>query len=1353
MNADTDIDTTSKDMETLKSSDSSKPRLKTDNELGSPPRTLRQVRHIPSLVPPLNGDSSLDGREPDGGSPVVHSGERVVGPLHLPSSEASSSNSSNANVVSQRNGRVLAAGMAPVPEDSVVKSIGVRQQQLPSQRTMYNKKEVSSSFSMTAFNEEDTDAPSSGHFGIESDDSSVLSSANESIEIVPKEKPNPSSLLKVSRQPSRRAVAVRQRPSLATPTTAVGDPLQAEEPDAGMSVVLSASQRNLSARTSTQVTRQLSLAQLDTSEPESMESNLGHMSCESTTEMQPAGSSHAARPIVMPQKGRKQRVSRVTRVGTNNAQITFQAWSRNENPNTNNRKSTNTNTDSNVPTAAVPPVKSLIRMLPASQRNRAARASTTVTRQLSLAKLDTSEPEPMESSTSRISSVSTMAIQSVGSSHVARPVALPQKGRKQRVSRAKRVSKAVPDMHNAQITFQGWSRNESPKSINRKPDGESSNTTSVSSKSRIHSVNMATGEMIGAAEYSTGLYSVAEMPEKGGLGSMETITKDISSRSTSSRSISLSSLRDTTGRNYRNLGWSSTEATTIENSDRSTSTRSINVSRGRQQNYSSAHTRNSHSPSLSPIEDSYSYRIPKHQQQLYQRQQQLRNSTLASPFASPTKAGSNRSLPVKEVIRNIVSPPMLENAETPLHYRAQQSFSKEDPQTTDSSIDASDDSIDSLPLETPETKNFDGVAAGDEDGPEIITDSPKRNMSAEDMKIQSYNNKMGRSASARTTSRAPPMTGKRALSTSNGIGASYSHSQFVGSDSRFRSPTASSTRHISSRTGPAFDEDAGSVSGTEVPGAVSIARDGNEAIYDTYRRKGNFTEQNSSQAVLSVTSEHDMDTSFRGHRQDEEQQLQRPASAISIQGQRPVPATSVATASVSVVPSGLHVRGVHADNERVSLATLNSVDMDADKTSSACYRKICLLVMILLAGGAAVAGSLLAPKSSDTPLQNSNNPPSNKPSVAPSEGPRDLGRLEDILEALLPLSTKEAMTDSSHAQNLAIEWLAFSDPAQLDPGDENMSERYLVALFYYAMQGDNWFTSDNHLSGRPVCDWKGITCTTTSPSGTKETVISIQLERNNLSGSIPNEIGSFSSLQRLYLTGNQIRGSLPGTLGNCTNLFELGLGGNAISSTFPSEIGLLTNLVELGVESNQLSGELPAAIGSLSSLSFLSLSRNRITGTLPKTMGNLRSLEALLMQSCKVEELPSEIKELTQLKQVDLGDNLLFGPIPSWLSSLSSLTSLKLDFNQLSSTIPSDFGNFFNLERLWLNENSDITGDVPSELDNLSKLDDLQLHKTFLTGGLESVFCSRNGSLPTSLTADCRGVNPSIQCTCCTTCY
>ncbi|MEM9991358.1 MAG: HYR domain-containing protein, partial [Bacteroidota bacterium] len=59
-------------------------------------------------------------------------------------------------------------------------------------------------------------------------------------------------------------------------------------------------------------------------------------------------------------------------------------------------------------------------------------------------------------------------------------------------------------------------------------------------------------------------------------------------------------------------------------------------------------------------------------------------------------------------------------------------------------------------------------------------------------------------------------------------------------------------------------------------------------------------------------------------------------------------------------------------------------------------------------------------------------------------------------------------------------------------------------------------------------------------------VISIALEKNNLVGNIPAELGNLSNLTELYLGDNALSGSIPTELGNLNNLIKLYLYANAL---------------------------------------------------------------------------------------------------------------------------------------------------------------------------------------------------------------
>jgi hypothetical protein len=68
------------------------------------------------------------------------------------------------------------------------------------------------------------------------------------------------------------------------------------------------------------------------------------------------------------------------------------------------------------------------------------------------------------------------------------------------------------------------------------------------------------------------------------------------------------------------------------------------------------------------------------------------------------------------------------------------------------------------------------------------------------------------------------------------------------------------------------------------------------------------------------------------------------------------------------------------------------------------------------------------------------------------------------------------------------------------------------------------------------------------------------------------------------LSYNQLSGSIPPELGNLANLTELGLSSNQLSGSIPTELGNLANLYYLYLSSNQLSGSIPASLSNLINL-------------------------------------------------------------------------------------------------------------------------------------------------------------------------
>ena len=135
-------------------------------------------------------------------------------------------------------------------------------------------------------------------------------------------------------------------------------------------------------------------------------------------------------------------------------------------------------------------------------------------------------------------------------------------------------------------------------------------------------------------------------------------------------------------------------------------------------------------------------------------------------------------------------------------------------------------------------------------------------------------------------------------------------------------------------------------------------------------------------------------------------------------------------------------------------------------------------------------------------------------------------------------------------------------------------ERNALIAIYEATDGDNWHKKDNWLSGVPLGYWHGVQ---TDECGN---VIALSLFRNNLNGSIPDEIASLSLLQSLGLSDNSLSGQIPATLGSLPTLYNLHLHSNNLSGTVPDTLGRSVPLTRMSISGNELEGCIPSHLRS-----------------------------------------------------------------------------------------------------------------------------------------------------------------------------
>jgi Leucine-rich repeat (LRR) protein len=324
------------------------------------------------------------------------------------------------------------------------------------------------------------------------------------------------------------------------------------------------------------------------------------------------------------------------------------------------------------------------------------------------------------------------------------------------------------------------------------------------------------------------------------------------------------------------------------------------------------------------------------------------------------------------------------------------------------------------------------------------------------------------------------------------------------------------------------------------------------------------------------------------------------------------------------------------------------------------------------------------------------------------DGLTDLEEYQEGTNPLVADTDGDGYSDGREVDAGSDPTIAGSYPAGYIPDVERAA---LVSL-YNSTTGSGWTNQANWLTGAGECTWYGVECLGNH-------VDSLNLQSNNLSGSIPSNLANLQALKNLFLGDNQISGTIPKELGNLTFLVILGLNNNQLSGAIPPEIGNPSaQLQHLWLNNNQLTETIPSQLGNLAALQYLYLRENQLTGTIPSQLGNLPALVVLDLSTNQLTgSIPPELGSLSALQYLILGNNQLSGSIPATLWNLTNLTELYLNDNQLSGSIPAELGNMTSLGHLILSFNQ-LSGSIPVELGNLTSLDHLQLSVNQLSGSI-----------------------------------
>ncbi|KAH7667741.1 Non-specific serine/threonine protein kinase protein [Dioscorea alata] len=247
-------------------------------------------------------------------------------------------------------------------------------------------------------------------------------------------------------------------------------------------------------------------------------------------------------------------------------------------------------------------------------------------------------------------------------------------------------------------------------------------------------------------------------------------------------------------------------------------------------------------------------------------------------------------------------------------------------------------------------------------------------------------------------------------------------------------------------------------------------------------------------------------------------------------------------------------------------------------------------------------------------------------------------------------------------------------------------------------------------SSKDCCKWAGVHCN----SNNSGHVVRLDLSGGSLQGNLTESLLNLTHLHYLDLSFNCFSNNpIPKFIGSLNHLVYLNLSFSCSTGVIPHEISNLSRVEFLDLsEHYETMVDDAAWLSHLSSLRYLAMNGVALTGVtnIMQSLNDLPHLEEVYLRQCSIESLPQAFPDLnfTSLTIMDIGANNLDNTsIPDWLFRIPNLVLLQLDICGFIGTIPSSVGNATKLELLDLYGNMQMSGDIPRELGNLCKIQQL----------------------------------------------
>ncbi|MCO5558073.1 hypothetical protein L7F22_011649 [Adiantum nelumboides] len=283
----------------------------------------------------------------------------------------------------------------------------------------------------------------------------------------------------------------------------------------------------------------------------------------------------------------------------------------------------------------------------------------------------------------------------------------------------------------------------------------------------------------------------------------------------------------------------------------------------------------------------------------------------------------------------------------------------------------------------------------------------------------------------------------------------------------------------------------------------------------------------------------------------------------------------------------------------------------------------------------------------------------------------------------------------------------------------------LAAAFYALQAWKHAITSDpDNVTGTwvgyDVCNYTGVFCAAPPVTDANFTicdkvVYGIDLNRKNLSGTLPKELGQLQYLALFHINTNRFYGTLPWSISCWRYLYELDVSNNFFSGTFPKVTLSLPSLAYLDIRFNNFNGPLPDEL-FYKPLDALFVNDNFFDQEISETLGNSTVSVVVFANNNFTGGIPSTVGNMNNtLREIIFLNNNFSGCVPSEFGELEGLTVLDISFNNLSGTIPSSIALMTDLRQLNIAHNL-LTGQLPGSICALPNLENFTASYNYFIG-------------------------------------